>query len=68
MRDTLKRQKQNTRDEFDERVRETVTQFAERVGLVLHVNMSAPWTDDFNVFFFLIVFTGFEFCSFLGKS
>ena len=30
MRETLKRQKQNTRDQFDERVQETVLQFAEQ--------------------------------------
>ena len=31
MRDTLKRQKANTKDEFDERAKQTVAEFAEQV-------------------------------------
>ena len=32
MRENIKRQKQNTKDEFEERTRDVVTQFAEQVS------------------------------------
>ena len=32
VRETLKKQKVNTKEEFDERVKDTVTQFAEQVS------------------------------------
>lgn len=35
VRETIKRQKTNTKNQFDERVKLTVTEFAEKVGLVI---------------------------------
>ena len=64
VRDTLKRQKPNTKSEFDERAKQTIAEFAEQVTYSL-LNLGKYWKDAdiLNCHY-----TGFECCLVLGEG
>lgn len=69
VRDTLKRQKANTKSEFEERTKQTIAEFAEQVcELGLSQLISHFLCFYYNTIAMHIIGSGFERCSVLGEG